>query len=170
MATDTPLKKASPQGGAFYFLLAALKAWAGTAPWPPLVNGNTYQVEVNVKVNGVWSGFCAANVCSITISNPANRMVETAMGEATLWPNPVHDGQVNLNIEGIQAADQHISVDVMDIYGMRIFGHEFANSGDRFNTVLNLPGDIATGMYMVNLTINGEATTKRLSIVRQLNT
>ncbi|HMN04973.1 MAG TPA: GEVED domain-containing protein [Flavobacteriales bacterium] len=135
---------------------------------PPLVNGNTYMVEINVKVNGVWSGFCAANVCSITIDNtPAgNRMTEVAMGEATLWPNPVRDGQVNLNIEGITAADQHITVDVTDIYGQHVYGQEFGNSGDRFNTVLSLPGDIATGMYLVNITINGEVTTKRLSIVR----
>ena len=133
---------------------------------PPLVNGYTYLVEINVKVNGVWSGFCTANVCSITISNPGNRMTEVAMGEATLWPNPVRDGQVNLNIEGITAADQHITVDVTDIYGQHVYGQEFGNSGDRFNTVLSLPGDIATGMYLVNITINGEVTTKRLSIVR----
>ena len=135
---------------------------------PPLMNGNVYQVEVNVKVNGVWTGFCTANACSIIIdNNPAgNRMTEVAMGEATLWPNPVRDGQVNLNIEGITAADQHITVDVTDIYGQHVYGQEFGNSGDRFNTVLSLPGDIATGMYLVNITINGEVTTKRLSIVR----
>ncbi|MCO6483970.1 MAG: T9SS type A sorting domain-containing protein, partial [Flavobacteriales bacterium] len=52
------------------------------------------------------------------------------------------------------------------LYGQHVYGKEFGNSGERFSTVLNLPGDIASGVYLVNITINGELTTKRLTIVR----
>ncbi|HMN06149.1 MAG TPA: GEVED domain-containing protein [Flavobacteriales bacterium] len=139
--------------------------WNGSVA-PPLINGYTYKVEISSKVGGIWSGFCPTT-CTITISNPVsgNRVVEV-MGNATLWPNPVRDGQVNLNIDGITDADQRISVDIKDIYGQHVYGQEFENSGDRFNTVLNLPGNIASGVYMVNITVNGEVTTKRLTIVR----
>jgi hypothetical protein len=78
----------------------------------------------------------------------------------------VRDGQVHLNIEGIRDADQQITVDVQDIYGKQVFTKAFGNSGDRFTTILDLPGDIASGVYMVNITVNGQTTVQRLSIIR----
>jgi hypothetical protein len=83
-----------------------------------------------------------------------------------MWPNPVRDGQVNLSIGGLKDADQRITVDVQDIYGKQVFAQEFGNSGDRFNTILQLPKDIASGVYMVNITVNGVKTVQRLSVVR----
>ncbi|MBZ0204775.1 MAG: T9SS type A sorting domain-containing protein [Flavobacteriales bacterium] len=136
---------------------------------PMLVDGNTYNVQMNVKVNGLYSGFCPSS-CNITIDNSGNRpeasLTQANFGNATLWPNPVRDGQVHLNIEGIRDADQQITVDVQDIHGKQVFTKAFRNSGDRFNTILNLPGDIASGVYMVNITVNGERTVERLSIMR----
>ena len=78
----------------------------------------------------------------------------------------MRDSQVNLSIEGIQDADQSISVEIQDIYGKQVFAKEFGNSGERFNTILDLPSDIASGVYMVTLTVNGRRTVQRLSIVR----
>ena len=142
--------------------------WSATVA-PPLVNGSTYNVEVNVGVNGVYSGFCPSS-CTITITNPGGRpeasMVQTTFGQATLWPNPVRDGQVNLSISGIQDADQNITVDIQDIYGKQVFAKEFGNSGERFTTILDLPSDIASGVYMVNIAVNGNRTVQRLSIIR----
>ncbi|MGB6046758.1 MAG: GEVED domain-containing protein [Flavobacteriales bacterium] len=135
---------------------------------PLLQDGYTYAVQMNVKVNGLYSGFCAST-CNITIVPDGNRpeasMVQ-AMGAATLWPNPVRDGQVNLNMDGLKDADQDISVVIQNIDGKQVFAKEFGNSGEHFNTTLNLPSDIASGVYMVNITVNGERTVQRLSIVR----
>ncbi|MGB6046465.1 MAG: T9SS type A sorting domain-containing protein, partial [Flavobacteriales bacterium] len=135
---------------------------------PLLQDGYTYAVEMNVKVNGLYSGFCA-RTCNITIDNSGNRpeasMVQVN-GAATLWPNPVRDGQVNLNIDGLVDADQTITVDIQDIYGKQVFAKEFGNTGERFNTILNLSSDIASGVYMVNITVNGERTVQRLSIIK----
>jgi hypothetical protein len=137
---------------------------------PALEDLSSYMVQVRAKVNNVWGDFnCGGAGCSVYINNtptiPQGSLVQVA-GEATLWPNPSRDGQVSLNIDGIAGDVQHITVDVKDIYGQHVYGQEFANSGDRFNTVLDLPGDIATGVYLVNITVNGEVMTKRLSIVR----
>ncbi len=134
---------------------------------PPLANGSTYNVTVNVKVGTLYSGFCG-NVCTITINNPARpdaSMTQTA-GTATMWPNPVRESQVNLSIDGIQDADQNITVDIQDIYGKQIFAKEFGNSGERFTTILDLPSNIASGVYMVNITVNGQKTVQRLSIIK----
>ncbi|MBS1545931.1 MAG: T9SS type A sorting domain-containing protein, partial [Bacteroidetes bacterium] len=152
---------------------------------PPLVNGSTYNVEINVKANGVYSGFCPST-CTITIDNTGTLlgadMAQASFGEATLWPNPVRDGLVNLSITGLSAGSpaddpattagdpaltpQRISVDVQDIYGKQVLVREFGNSGDRFSTVLQLPGDLASGVYLVNITVNGKRTVQRLSIIK----
>ncbi len=139
-----------------------------TSVAPPLVNGSTYNVQVNVKVGTLYSGFCG-DVCTITIDNSANRPEASIMqsnGTATLWPNPVRESQVNLSIDGIQDADQHIAVDIQDIYGKQVFTKEFGNSGERFSTILDLPSDIASGVYMVNIMVNGRRTVQRLSIMK----
>ena len=134
---------------------------------PPLVNGSTYQVRVKVAASGVEGTYCG-NTCDITINNSPvfGEMAVPTMGNATLWPNPARDGQVNLSIDGIQDLDQQITVDVQDIYGKQVFAQEFGNSGDRFSTILQLPKDIATGVYMVNITVNGERSVQRLSIIK----
>ena len=142
--------------------------WNATVA-PPLTNGSTYNVAINVKVNGVYTGFCPSS-CTITIDNSGSAtfasMEQAGFGEATLWPNPVRDGQVNLSIGDLKDAEQRITVDVEDIYGKQVFAQEFGNSGGRFNTILQLPGDIASGVYMVNITVNGERSVQRLSIVK----
>ena len=141
--------------------------WNNTTA-PALIDGNTYQVAMNVKVNGLYSGFCAST-CNITIDNSGNRpeasMIQS-IGTTTMWPNPLNDGQLNLNIDGLVDADQSITVDIQDIYGKQVFAKEFGNSGERFNTILNLNSDIASGVYMVNITVNGKRTVQRLSIIR----
>jgi hypothetical protein len=135
---------------------------------PPLVNGSTYSVEVNVKRNGVYSGFCPSS-CTITIDNSVGSgftsMEQTSIGDAVLWPNPVRDGQVHLTIGDLKDANQRITVDVQDIYGKQVFAQEFGNSGDRFNTILQLPGELASGVYLVNLAVNGKIDVQRLTIL-----
>ncbi len=141
--------------------------WNATVA-PPLVNGSTYNVQVNVKVGTLYSGFCG-DVCTITIDNSALRPESSMMqgnGTATMWPNPVRESQVNLSIDGIQDADQRITVDIQDIYGKQVFAKEFGNSGERFSTILDLPSEIASGVYLVNIMVNGRRTVQRLSIMK----
>ncbi|MBL7964709.1 MAG: T9SS type A sorting domain-containing protein [Flavobacteriales bacterium] len=133
----------------------------------PLVNGSTYQVDVEVRVSGVWSGYCGG-VCTVTIANPTAQGGRVADGLSTdqveLWPNPVSDGQVNLRILGLTDREQQINVDVFDLYGKRVLVKHFENSGELFNTVLDLGRDIAAGMYQVNITVNDHTYTERLSV------
>jgi hypothetical protein len=134
---------------------------------PPLLNGATYNVEINVKVSGAYTGFCPST-CTITIDNSSGMggLMEQLPGAATLWPNPVRDGQVNLSLTGLEDAQQQITVDIQDIYGKQVYAKEFGNNGERFSTILQLPGTVASGVYMVNITVNGKTTVKRLTITR----
>jgi hypothetical protein len=135
----------------------------------PLVNGLTYDVQVQVFVGGQWKGFCG-NTCQLTINNTPAQGGRT-IGETSstdnvqLWPNPVRDGRVNLRIDGLAEAEQNITVDVFDVFGKRVFTQEYGNSGELFNTVLVLNSDIASGLYMVNITVNDRTYTKRVSVL-----
>src|SRR5690606_6782056 len=84
---------------------------------PPLVDGATYNVEVQVKWSGYYSGFCPSS-CTITIDNSGTSgfagLQEQLPAAASLWPNPVRDGQVNLSLSGLEDAQQRITVDVQD--------------------------------------------------------
>ena len=139
----------------------------GTGEAPALTDQTTYQVQVRVTVNGIEGTYCG-NACDVTIDNNPNlgEQVLPTSGNASLWPNPVRDGLVNMDIQGLQRADQHIAVDIRDIYGKQVFAQEFSNSGEHFSTILQLPKDIATGVYMVNITVNGQRSVQRLSIIR----
>jgi hypothetical protein len=134
----------------------------------PLVNGQTYDVQVEVWIGGSWRGYCG-NTCQVTINNnPAaqGRAGDVvATDEVQLWPNPVRDGRVNLRIDALVDAEQRINVDVYDLFGKRVLARSFGNSGPVFNTVLELNGDLASGVYLVNITINDRTVTKRLSVL-----
>lgn len=138
----------------------------GNAVAPPLLDGNTYNVEVNVKVSGLYTGFCPST-CTITINNAllGGRLVQ-ATTHAMLWPNPVRNGSVNLDLAGLADATQHIAVEVKDIYGKQVFEQAFTNDAARFSTLLQLPENLATGVYLVNIAVNGESTVQRLSIIK----
>ena len=138
--------------------------WNGSVA-PPLLDGNTYEVEINVKVSGAYTGFCPSS-CTITINNAllGGRFVQ-ASTQAMLWPNPVRNGLVNLDLEGLNGQDQRIAVDVLDLHGKHVLNRSFSNNGARFSTMLELPGSVPSGVYMVSITVNGERTVQRLSIV-----
>ena len=78
----------------------------------------------------------------------------------TLYPNPNRDGQVNLVLVGMGDATEWVTVDVYDMFGKRVHTEQVEASGEEFTHQMNL--DLATGMYMVNLTIEGQVITQRL--------
>ncbi len=138
----------------------------------PLVSGNTYDVKVEALVSNVWSGFCGAT-CQVTIFNPAfngggGRSVQVDQqqlsGEMQLWPNPVVNDQVNVRIDGLANEDQQVSVDLYDIFGKRVMAENMDNSGAVFARTIELPTGIARGVYTMNITINGNSFTKRVTV------
>lgn len=123
-----------------------------------LVDGETYNVDVEVFVNGQWSGYCGA-VCTVTIDNPAfaGGGLNTSAAEAAeafeLYPNPVKDGRVVVKVEGLQPEVMQVTIDVRDVFGKLVHSSTIpTGGGDAINTVLELDRGIAAGLYTVELT------------------
>ena len=75
------------------------------------------------------------------------------------------DDSAGLVKQPVADADQRITVDIYDAFGKKVVAQQYANSGSLFNTVLNLDGGLAAGVYMVNITINDRTSLKRLTVL-----
>lgn len=134
-----------------------------------LIDGETYNVQVEVLVNGTWSGYCGP-ICTVTIDNPAfagNNLNSTPVSETgmALYPNPVRDGNVTLTLDGLTGEENVVTVDVFDVFGKRVFTQTIGTEGAiAINTVLELGGQLASGMYMVDVTAGEQKFVQRLSI------
>lgn len=137
-----------------------------------LPNNRWMNVRVRALVSGTWTEYGPA--CVVLLTDPPGMALASSPGtadnllpaETRLWPNPVENGLLNVDITGLQGADQHIQVDIQDIYGKQVQTATFENSGERFSTVLTLPDGMANGMYLVYLRINGESSVHQLNMVR----
>jgi hypothetical protein len=137
-----------------------------------MTNGSTYNVDVKTTVNGMQSNYCLP-FCSITIDNSYTGMggeltqVDGSFnGDVRMWPNPVADGRVNLALNGLAEVDQQIQLDLYDMYGRKVLARDYGNSGNSFSTVLELPSEVTSGVYLAHITVNGVTTVQRLSVVR----
>jgi hypothetical protein len=137
----------------------------------PLVNGSTYDVRVNVLVNGQWSGFCEP-ACAVTILNPPMTQdgrsfaVGTSDLHASIYPNPVRDGRITVRLDDLKDEHQRISIDIYDLQGERVFDGAYENDGDVFSRVVELDASMAAGTYLLRIVVNGTASTHRLSVTR----
>ena len=59
-----------------------------------------------------------------------------------------------------------VSVDLFDLSGKRLMAELYENDGEVFNTVLELSEGIATGSYMLHITVDGERHIERLNVTR----
>ena len=81
-----------------------------------------------------------------------------------MYPNPNRGDQVFLSLSEVSADVQTVTVDIYDLSGKRIVARTIAVQGGYLNTALELNGDLAGGMYMVNITAGDKTYTERLVI------
>ncbi|MBK6776227.1 MAG: T9SS type A sorting domain-containing protein [Flavobacteriales bacterium] len=82
-----------------------------------------------------------------------------------LYPNPVHDGNVNLVLNGLIGAEDMVTVDIYDVFGVRVFACSIATEGaTQVSTVLELGTSMASGVYMVDITMGDRKSVQRLVI------
>ncbi|MFZ1693715.1 MAG: T9SS type A sorting domain-containing protein, partial [Flavobacteriales bacterium] len=138
-----------------------------------LQNGTTYDVRVRVsKTNGAtWCPF--GEVCQVTIDNgsssmtqfPEAAMVAAEAGRMTMFPNPNRGDQLFVNIEGIDATLQTVSVDIYDAFGKRVSARTIAVNGDGFlNATMQLNGELAAGLYTVSIAAGEQLFNERLVV------
>jgi len=149
----------------------------------PLQDGKTYQVEVRASKNNgaTWCIDVASpvlgppftqwgDVCDLTIDNsPMNGGGQNFAPEGAnlrMYPNPNRGDQLYVQLDAVEQGVQTVSVDIFDLYGKRVSTRTIAAQGGFVNTVLDLDGELADGMYLVNITAGEQRYTERLVIQR----
>ena len=144
---------------------------------PQLQAGKTYEVDVRAFRNGAWCidplnpDSAWGDVCLLTITSSAQAQTQNiAMageGGINLWPNPNQGDQFWLNLQGIAADVLTVAVDIHDLTGKRVLAREIpVNDGQDINTVIDLNGDLANGVYMVSIIAGEQRYTERLVITK----
>ncbi|MBK7384821.1 MAG: T9SS type A sorting domain-containing protein [Flavobacteriales bacterium] len=143
-------------------------------------NCKTYTVEVRASFDNGYS-WCVGGdpygdltpwgkVCEVYTSCPppavgGNQNMATDDGAAMhMYPNPNRGDQLYLSLDAIQEGVQTVSVDIYDTFGKRVSARTLAVQDGFINSVLELNGELATGLYMVNITAGDAVYTQRLVI------
>lgn len=140
----------------------------------PLQNGSTYSVDVNMLVNGQWSGYCGT-ACDVTIMNPPEQEgrsaeftddeeVETVTPSLLLYPNPATDGRVNLRVDGLGDGTHAGELMIMDIQGRLIQQSRISVEGTSGTLPLEAARELAPGQYQVILQLDGAQLSQRLVV------
>ncbi len=139
----------------------------------PLQDGKTYDVDVRISKDGGLTWCTSADpwgdVCLLTIDNtPAGsgnqNFAAEGAAELRMFPNPNRGDQVTLSLSTVEEGVNTVSVDIYDLAGARVSARTIAVAGSQVNTVLDLNGELAAGMYLVNITAGETVYTERLVI------
>jgi hypothetical protein len=140
----------------------------------PLQDGKTYDVDVRVSkdAGATWctSATTWGTVCQVTIDQtPAgagnqNFAAAGSNAELRMFPNPNRGDVLNFSLSAIEEGVNTVSVDIFDLFGKRVSARTIAVTDGNVNTTLDLNGELAAGMYMVNITAGETLYTERLVI------
>jgi hypothetical protein len=141
----------------------------------PLQNGKTYDVDVRVSKDGglTWCTNATpwGDICLLTIAAPpagtSNAMMAMNNGSAAelrMFPNPNRGDLLNLSLSAVEEGVNTVSVDIFDLFGKRVSARTIAVNDGMISTVLDLNGDLAAGMYLVNISAGETIYTERLVI------
>ncbi len=142
--------------------------------WNPALPNGTYQVQVRAFKNGQW---CVTSLpwgdeCNVTITGSPNAMSvnggsTTSTGDVKLamFPNPNNGEQLTVSLSAVEEGVETISVDIFDLSGARVSSRTMAVNDGMVYQVLSL-GEMADGLYMVNITAGTQRYTERLVIAK----
>ncbi|MBK9764025.1 MAG: T9SS type A sorting domain-containing protein [Flavobacteriales bacterium] len=155
-----------------------------SATAPPLECTKTYEVDVRVSKDGgatwcvdspnpacypaqivEWGRMCTVTIdCQTAQGGGASSMGTQNGGALTMYPNPNRGDLVTIALSEVAADVNTVSVDIYDLRGQRVTARTIAVQDGYLNTVIDLQGDLAGGMYMVNITAGDKTYTERLVI------
>ncbi|MBL7964314.1 MAG: T9SS type A sorting domain-containing protein [Flavobacteriales bacterium] len=136
----------------------------------PLFCGTQYNVRVratfdNSTTNIQWCPWGSA--CSVTTVNcnpgQGGRVASDEEAGLSLYPNPNRGDQVVVRVTGLTTEEQNVTIEVVDLFGKRVITETMPAAGI-LNTTLDLNGNLASGMYMVNVTAGDVTYSQRLVI------
>ncbi|MBK9540173.1 MAG: T9SS type A sorting domain-containing protein [Flavobacteriales bacterium] len=122
-------------------------------------------VRVRALVNGVYTAFGPA--CIIRLNTPGGGsgrstilFDEASAISLSIYPNPNRGEQLFLVLGGVQA-NTKVELDVMDLFGKRVFADQFAAPSEEFTHSMDVNG-LASGVYLVNVRVADRLYTDRL--------
>jgi hypothetical protein len=142
--------------------------------WTPALPNGTYQVQVRAFKNGQW---CVTSLpwgdeCNVVITgSPVGQgMAPQATGsnsaaELAMFPNPNRGDLLTLSLSAVEEGVNTVSVDIYDLTGAVVSSRTIAVNDGMLYQVLDLK-EMASGLYMVNITAGNERYTERLVISR----
>lgn len=138
---------------------------AGTAA--PLVAGSTYDVRIRARKGTDWcvyGGLCQVTISSGMAGGGQNSAVEQGDAVLGLWPNPNRGDQLYVSLTSVPEGVGTISMDLFDLSGKRVTARTLQVQDGYVNTVADLNGDLAAGVYMVQITAGDRTYIERLVI------
>jgi hypothetical protein len=79
----------------------------------------------------------------------------------SLYPNPTHGTDVNINLSGVTS--DNVQIRVVDAMGRQVWSNRYAIDGI-LNTNITFEQPLANGLYFVEAIFNGEVQTQRLMV------
>ena len=149
---------------------------AGPSLVPSTLNTNPVPLNVDLNVrarvalNNVFGEFGAAcRIRFVQSSSFGERemeegdVMEVVVPSMSLYPNPNRDGQLTVNVDGLYVEDgTTLDIDVYDMLGKRVHAERGTASEGRMLRTMDLSGSLPAGIYMVNVTVEGQLFTQRL--------
>jgi len=112
-----------------------------------------------------WGKVCLVtiNPCA-EVNGGGNSMVVEGNNTFTMYPNPNRGDQLFLSVSNVEEGVNTVNVDIFDMTGKRVMARTIAVQDGFVNTNMELNGDLAGGLYVVNITAGTKAYTERLVI------
>ena len=138
-----------------------LPALAGTSQSKGWVIPFTSADYTNFKVVGLLINSTTGEIMNASETAIAVSVdEESIVNSFNVYPNPA-TSNTNISFELNEVSD--VTISVVNMMGQSVYNESKSNVSDLQRVNLNT-NDMASGMYFVNLTINGETVTKKLSI------
>ena len=79
----------------------------------------------------------------------------------SLYPNPTHGTEVNINLSGVES--DNVQIRILDAMGKQVWNNRYAVNGI-LNTNITFERPLANGLYIVEAIYNGEVQTQRMMV------
>ncbi|MBK6370859.1 MAG: T9SS type A sorting domain-containing protein [Flavobacteriales bacterium] len=117
-----------------------------------------------------WGKVCMVNITSSTycpgeLQGGSSSLATQGDGTLTLYPNPNNGEQLFISLTEVGADVNTVRVDIYDLMGKRVTARTIAVADGFVNSAMDVHA-IASGMYMVNITVGEKTYTERLVIQR----
>jgi hypothetical protein len=147
-----------------YLRLNVLPLGVNAGAWDVRIRPNfTYGEGVFGPTSRILVNSTAAGTTIEEVDAEQDVKVESFVA-ANLYPNPNNGDMVNLNVSGIES--DNVFVRITDAMGRIVYTNRFAVEGS-LNTIVTFAEPLASGIYNVEFTVDGEIMTERMIVAKQ---